>query len=102
MPHLVKMDKKMKSKGLSIIAAESQNTPADTIKGILDDHKAEFTVSRQVRGPINSRGIPNAFVFDVAGQLIFKGHPMDPEFEKVIKKALKDYEAEPTAEEAGN
>jgi len=95
MPHLVKMDKKMKSKGLSIIAAESQNTPEDTIKKLLDEHKAEFTVSRQIKSPIQSRGIPHSFVFDVEGQLIFQGHPMSPEFEKVIKKALKDYKEEP-------
>jgi hypothetical protein len=94
MPHLVKMDKKMKPKGLSIIAAESQNTPEDKIKGILDEHKAEFTVTRQARGPLNSRGIPNAYVFGVDGQLIFKGHPMSPDFEKVIKTALKEFKAE--------
>ena len=85
----------MKPKGLSIIAAESQNTPEDTIKGILDEHKAEFTVSRQITSPIQSRGIPHSYVFDVAGQLIFQGHPMDPDFEKVIKKALRDFNAEP-------
>ena len=61
----------MKPKGLSIIAAESQNTPEDTIKEILDEHKAEFTVSRQITSPIQSRGIPHSYVFDVAGQLIF-------------------------------
>jgi len=85
----------MKPKGLSIIAAESQNTPEDTIKGILDEHKAEFTVSRQITSPIQSRGIPHSYVFDVEGQLIFQGHPMDPDFEKVIKKALRDFNAEP-------
>ena len=70
--------------------------PEDKIKGILDEHKTEFTVTRQVKGPINSRGIPNAFVFGVDGQLIFKGHPMAPEFEKTIKKALKEFkEKEP-------
>lgn len=94
MPHLVKMDKKMKSKGLSIIAAESQNTPDDTIKKLLDEHKAEFTVTRQVRGPIRGRGIPNAYVFGVDGQLIFKGHPMSDDFEKTIKKALKEFQEE--------
>lgn len=99
MPHLVKMDKKMKPKGLSIIGAESQNTPREKIKEILDKHKAEFTVSRQIRSPIQSRGIPHSFVFDVEGQLVFQGHPMDPEFEKVIKKALKSYEDESAAPE---
>ena len=94
MPHLVKMDKKMKPKGLSIIAAESQNTPEDKIKGILDEHKAEFTVTRQARGPLRSRGIPNAYVFGVDGQLIFKGHPMSPDFERTIKKALKEFKGE--------
>ena len=97
MPHLVKMDKKMKSKGLSIIGAESQNTPKEKIKEILDEHKAEFTVSRQIRSPIQTRGIPHSFVFDVEGQLVFHGHPMNPEFEKVIKKALKNYKDESIA-----
>jgi len=91
MPHLVKMDKKMKSKGLTIIAAESQNTPGPKIKKLLDTHKAEFTVTRQVRGPLSSRGIPNAYVFGVDGQLIYKGHPMSDDFEKTIKTALKEF-----------
>jgi len=85
------MDKKMKSKGLTIIAAESQNTPGPKIKKLLDTHKAEFTVTRQVRGPLSSRGIPNAYVFGVDGQLIYKGHPMSDDFEKTIKTALKEF-----------
>ncbi|MDB4408551.1 hypothetical protein N9165_00600 [Akkermansiaceae bacterium] len=84
----------MKSKGLTIIAAESQNTGEDTIKKLLDEHKAEFTVTRQVKGPIQTRGIPSAFVFGVDGQLIFKGHPMSDDFEKTIKKALKEFKGE--------
>ena len=76
MLHPVKMDKKLKSKGFSIIVADSQNTSEEKIKGILDEHKVEFTVSRQIKSPIQSRGIPHSFVFDVEGQLIIQGHPM--------------------------
>ena len=84
----------MKPQGLSIIAAESQNTPSEKVKTLLDKNKAEFTVTRQVRGPLSSRGIPHSYVFDVEGQLIFQGHPGDPKFEKTIKAALKDFEVE--------
>ncbi len=91
----------MSKKGLSIIAAESQNTGEAKIKGILDEHKAEFTVTRQVRGPLSSRGIPHAYVFDVEGQLIFNGSPGGEDFEKVVKNALKDYEDEPADDKKG-
>jgi hypothetical protein len=40
------------------------------------------------------QGIPHAVVFDVAGKLIFAGHPSDDKFERTIKKALRDVDAD--------
>jgi hypothetical protein len=36
------------------------------------------------------QGIPHAVVFDAAGKLVFAGHPADDEFERTIKKSLRD------------
>lgn len=90
MPHLVKMDKKYRDKGLVIIGAESQNSSDGAIKKVTDNAKVEFTITKGVRGPIQVRGIPVAVIFDVNGKMIFQGHPSSDEFDKTVKSALKE------------
>lgn len=86
------MDRRMKKKGLVIVAPEVQGSPDDAIKKLVDKTKISYTVTRGIRGPNLSDGIPHMAVFDVSGKLIFSGHPADPESEKVIKKALREVE----------
>ncbi|MFT5906806.1 MAG: hypothetical protein ACI9E1_002418 [Cryomorphaceae bacterium] len=90
MPHLVQMDKKLRKKGLVIIGAESQGSSDAQIKKVTDNAKVEFTITKGVQGPVSVRGIPVALIFDVSGKMIFKGHPRDKEFDKTVKKALKE------------
>jgi len=92
MPHLVQMDKRYSKKGLKIIAAERQNSSTDQVKKLAKKHDVEYTITNGGNGPIPTRGIPHAFVFDVNGNVIFNGHPGDDDFERTIKKALKDVE----------
>ncbi|NIP95701.1 MAG: hypothetical protein GWO24_20580, partial [Akkermansiaceae bacterium] len=40
------------------------------------------------------KGIPHAIVFDAAGKLVFAGHPADDQFDRTVKKALRDVDAE--------
>lgn len=94
MPHLVQMDKKLRKKGLVIIAAEVQGSSKDKIKNVIENANAEFTVTEGVNGPINVRGIPTALIFDTAGKMIFNGHPSDDSFDRIVKKALKDVKIE--------
>lgn len=90
LPHLAAMDKRQRDKGLLIIGAESQNHSKADIEPLVKKNNIEYTITSGANGPIDVSGIPHAFVFDVEGNLIFSGNPQDEDFEKSIKKALKD------------
>ena len=62
MPHLVQMDKRYKDKGLTVIAAEVQNSPQDAIERVAKDARAEFTITKGTTRPPTLRGIPHAVV----------------------------------------
>ena len=90
MPHLVQMDKKLSKKGLVIIAPEVQRSSVEDIKEVLEENKAEYTVTKGMTGPNLIQGIPATVVFDVSGKLVYIGRPSDSDTEKTIKKLLKD------------
>lgn len=88
MPHLVQMDRKYAKKGMVLVGAEVQRSDDDKIKEVIDEHGLKFTVTKGIAGPSLSNAIPHMAVFDVKGDLVFKGHPNQAE--KAIKTALKD------------
>jgi len=90
MPHLVQMDKRYTKKGLTLVAPEVQGSSVEAIEEMVKEKKLSYTVTKSISGPSLSNGIPHAAVFDVAGKMIWHGHPADDEFEKTIKKALKN------------
>lgn len=92
------MDKRLKDKGLVIVAPEVQGSSEDMIKQLVDEKEIPYTVTAGIQGPRLGNSIPRTAVFDVTGKLIFVGRPGD-EAERVIKKALKDVtaSAEPTS-----
>lgn len=98
MPHLVQMDKRMRDKGLRIIGDEVQSSPQERLEAVAKEHKVKFPFTRGTNRPPTMQGIPHAVVFDASGQLVFAGHPGSDDFERTIKTALRDVEAE---EEAG-
>ena len=73
-----------------LIGAEVQGSAPEAIEKAVDDHKIKFTVTKGVSGPRLSGGIPHMAVFGVDGDLVYHGHPSNPETEKAIKTALKD------------
>ncbi|MDG2125405.1 MAG: hypothetical protein P8J87_17005 [Verrucomicrobiales bacterium] len=92
------MDKRYKSKGLTLVAPEVQGSSAEAIEEMVKEKKLSYTITKSITGPRLSNGIPHAAVFDVSGKMVYHGHPASPDFEKSIKTALK--EAKP-AEEKG-
>ena len=102
LPHLADMDKRNRDKGLLIIGAESQNSSKADIEALVNKNKIEYTITEGANGPIDFDGIPRAFVFDVEGKLIFNGNPQAEDFERSIKKALKDVGATESAVTSGN
>jgi len=90
MPHLVQMDKKYGKKGLRILAPEVQGSPVAAIEKLVKEHKITYPIMKGTTNPPSLNGIPHSVVFNAAGELVFEGHPMSPDFDKSIKKALKD------------
>lgn len=90
LPHLADLDKRYRDKGLLIIGAESQGHSKNEIEPLLKKAKVNYTITSGANGPIQVRGIPRAFVFNVEGGLVFDGHPGDEAFDRSIKKALRD------------
>ena len=90
MPHLVQMDKRSKKKGLTIIGEEVQGSDLESIEEVAKEARVDFPITKGSTRPAGMRGIPHAVVFNPAGELVFQGHPADDDFERSIKKALKD------------
>ena len=102
MPHLVQMDKRYKKKGLTIIGDEVQGSDDDAIEEVAKDARIEFPITKGSTRPAGMQGIPHAVVFDPTGNLVFAGHPADDEFERSIKKALKDVKLDGAADDDGD
>jgi hypothetical protein len=88
MPDLVQLHKRYESKGLYVIATESQNSEDADIAKIINKARGKFAVMKKGSYPKPIRGIPHAFLFDREGKLITEGHPQDKEFEKAVKTAV--------------
>ncbi|MBK1855360.1 TlpA family protein disulfide reductase [Verrucomicrobiaceae bacterium 5K15] len=88
MPHISKLHKRYSAKGLMLVAAESQGSTTEAIDKVVKKNRLECSVTKFVRGPKLSSGLPHMAVFDVDGNLVFSGRPGD-EADRVIKKELK-------------
>jgi hypothetical protein len=93
MPQLVALHKKNEDKGMQVIGFHVQNAPDEEVKEVVKKYKIKFPVTKGGNGPSKGNGIPHTLVFNNAGNLVFEGHPADPEFDKAVKKALKEVAA---------
>ena len=100
LPHLADLDKRNRKKGLVVIGAESQRHSKSDIEPLVKKNKINYTITSGARGPISFNGIPHAFVFDVDGKLIFEGNPGNEDFDRTIRKALRDVKDEESTESA--
>ena len=83
------------------MAPEVQGSSTEAIQELVDDKRMPYTVTKGIRGPSLSRGIPHMAVFDTEGALVWMGHPEDDEAEKAIKAALKDASAPASSDSSG-
>ena len=90
LPHMAELDKRNRKKGLVVIGAESQGHSKSDIEPLVKKNKIEYPITSGADGPISFNGIPHAFVFDVDGKLIFEGNPGNEDFDRTIRKALRD------------
>lgn len=97
LPDLAKLAKSNENKGLVVVGLERQNSPKDAILKVLKTARVKYTVMSGGSAPGNSGGIPHACVFDTTGKLVWHGNPHDEEFERSVKKALRDVKKEPVS-----
>jgi len=89
MPQLVALHKKYNDKGLAVVGFHSQDATDEEVKAVVKKLKIKFPITKGGGGPSKGEGLPNSSVFDIAGKMIYDGDPREPEFEKVVKKALR-------------
>ncbi len=90
LPHLAKLHDRYKDDGLVIIGAESQGSSEKQIEPIIKKANVDYTITKGCQGPITVKGIPRILVFNRTGTMIFDGRPSDKDFERTVKKALKE------------
>lgn len=90
MPELAKIAKSNEKKGLVVVGLERQNSAKDAILEVLKKSKVEYPVMSGGDNGVQASGLPHAAVYGVDGKLVWAGNPHAEEFEKSVKKALKD------------
>jgi thiol-disulfide isomerase/thioredoxin len=90
LPELAKMAKSGEKRGLVVVGLERQNSSKEDILKVLKSARVEYPVMSGGSAPGNTGGIPHACVFDVTGKLVFSGSPHDEDFERSVKKAMRE------------
>ncbi len=93
LPNMAKMAKSGEKRGLFVVGLERQQSAKEDILKILKTARVEYPVMAGGSAPGSTGGIPHVCVFDVTGKLVFNGNPHDEEFERAVKKALRDVKA---------
>ena len=69
---------------------ECQNSPKEDILKILKTAKVKYPVMAGGSAPGGTGTIPHVCVFDTTGKLVWNGNPHDEDFERAVKKELRN------------
>lgn len=94
LPELAKMAKSGEKKGLVVVGLESQGSAKEAILKVLDAAKVKYPVMAGGSAPNSPGTIPYACVFNAEGKLVWNGNPHDEDFERAVKKALREVKDE--------
>jgi hypothetical protein len=84
------MQKKYADKGVVIVALTDE--PPSKVKPFAKTHKINYIVgmeAKETRAEYGVNGFPTALVVDPGGKILWRGHPMQPDAEEAIEKALE-------------
>lgn len=99
-PHLSELQAHYGDRGLQVIGVSDET--AEIVEPFVDSmgEKMEYNVAIDRAGRTTSRfrepdsGIPQAFLFNELGTLIWIGHPADPELEQLIRELTDELSEE--------
>lgn len=88
-PHLVELHKTYRDKGVVIIGLTDE--PKSKVEPFAGQMGMTYAVGcgSQSKGVYGVRGIPHAFVVDVAGKVVWRGHPGGSGLEGAIEEQLR-------------
>ena len=96
-PHLTEIQKQYKDKGVTVIgiSTEEPKTVRPFVQKMGD--KMDYAVAVDVEGfmqknymdAFNKQGIPQAFLINKAGKIVWEGHPLD-DLDKVVGLVVQD------------
>lgn len=90
-PHLAEIRSEYSTDKLAMVANQVWTKDVEAAKKAWSKAGGGDDISVVNHGAIKGakvRGVPNAFVFDHNGKLLWQGHPMDKTFDKTIKNAV--------------
>jgi thiol-disulfide isomerase/thioredoxin len=90
LPEMAKLAKSNEKKGLVVVGLECQGGSKEQILKLLKDARVKFPVMSGGSAPGGSGTIPHACVFNTTGKLVWTGNPHDKEFERSVKKELRE------------
>ncbi len=89
MPEINAIAKRYDSKGLVVIGAHSQDGSEAEILKMVKKLKMKFPVTEGASGPVKVTGLPHSAIFAADGTMVFEGSPLDKNFERGLREALK-------------
>lgn len=93
-PHLVELHNKHAREGLAIVSIHARRgADVRNVKEFTRKNRVEYPVGLDKEGAVIEAygvdGIPEAFVLDRQGRLLWAGHPADEGFDRAVKLALE-------------
>jgi thiol-disulfide isomerase/thioredoxin len=88
-PHMIELADKYKDKAVPFIAL-SVDSSSEPVKKMVRDKGINYYVGMDngLAKKYSIRGVPSAFIIDRSGRIVWRGHPMSPDFEPAIVNAL--------------
>ena len=90
LPELAKLAKSNEKKGLVVVGIERQNSSKEDILKVLKTARVKYPVMANGSAPGGTGTIPHVCVFDTTGKLVWNGNPHDEDFERAVKKELRN------------
>ena len=90
LPLLAKLAQSNEKKGLVVVGLECQGSDKEVILKILKNAKVKYPVMAGGSAPCSPGTIPYVCVFDTTGKLVWNGNPHDGNFERAVKKELRE------------
>ncbi|MCR4315326.1 MAG: TlpA family protein disulfide reductase [Planctomycetes bacterium] len=91
LPHMQELWENHREQGLVLVGAHSQQVPQEQVMQLCSEKGLTFTIVNGARVPGDTGNtIPQAFVYDHTGSIVFNGNPLDAKFGEAVETAFRN------------